>query len=190
MRHYFKVRADGSISGVAVTGGGFTDDLDLSDELNQHPYVLSFREFAQQEEDFLKFMRWDCPCPPEDEDCPCAHMNFVDFYYDGVALIEKVPITVTLDGVDQAEPRTTEPLDYPPGTSVTMTIRAAVPDGTTVLVEPRGRASILQSGELLTFTSGETNPVTLKAPAQGTIGRVIGGNKLVRQFSVSIRGWA
>lgn len=190
MRHYFKVGSDGTVIGVASIDGGFTDELDLSDELNQHPTVVAHREFAQTEENFQGFLRWDCACPAEETVCHCPHKKFVDYYVDNGALILKTPLTVVVDDADQADLIAQTPLDYPPGTSVVVKLRAAVPDGTTVTVVGKGKASIIQADTVLTFTAGESTPVTLKAPAQGTIGRVIGSSRLIRQFSVALRGWA
>ena len=190
MRHYFKANTDGTVTGVATTDGGFTEDLDLSDVLNQHPSVLSHRAFAEEDEDFDNFYAWDCDCPDEDVSCHCPYVRFSDYYVYNNALVEKTPLTVVLDDVAQPSLLPSAALDYAPGTPVVLKLRANVPDGTTVTVTPRSAASIIQAPTELTFTDGETGTVSLRAPAQGTTGRVIGISKLVRQFAVAIRGWA
>ncbi|MGD9725485.1 MAG: hypothetical protein AB7L09_00370 [Nitrospira sp.] len=190
MRHYFKARTDGTIEGVATTHGGFNDAIDLTDDLNQHPHAESHRRFAVADPTFDRFYRWDCSCPDEDKSCHCPHLRFVDYYVHNNALVEKVPLTLTIDGVDQPTARMSEPLDYPPGTAVTLTLKANVPDGTTVTATPTGRAAIARSVTELTFTNGETNPLVLRAPAQGTAGRVFGSGKLIRPFVTILRGWA
>lgn len=190
MRHYFKVNSSGFVTGVATQDGGFSDDLDLADDLSQHPDVLAHRGFAQADDDFDGFLRWDCPCPPEEVTCPCPHKRFVDYYVENGALVEKVQLTVVVDGVEQPEAINATPLDYPPGTPVELKLRANVPDGTIATITPRGRASIAKSTTEVTFTDGESEPLTLSAPAQGTTGFVTGTGKKVRQFSVALRGWA
>jgi hypothetical protein len=97
MRHYFKVNTGGEVTGPVTTTGGFTDELDLTDALNQHPHVLSFRNFAEAEDSFDRFLQWECPCPSEVGDCHCPHINFLDYYANGDALVEKASLVVVID---------------------------------------------------------------------------------------------
>jgi len=133
-----------------------------------------------------------CACDLGDYDCPHAaegiNLKYVDDPLGTPALTDKPALTILVDAVSHGVNDRT-PINKTPGASVTLKLQATVPDGTEILLRRDG-ASVYGSDPTLTFTSNETNEITLTAPNQGELGGLLGTSKLMRPVVVPILGWA
>jgi len=190
MRHFFYTNSEGRLLGTTIKHGGYSDDHDLSDPGCSHPDVIRLLKHAATVEGFDRFVEYVCPCSSSDVDCPCAHNKVIEFYAEGSVLRPKSALLVLIDGVDIG-PVSASPVVRTPGATVVLKLAADVPDGSQIVLQMGGKASIMADGLTLTFAGGETPEVNLTAPALGMTGRVIGiGSKFVRQFSAQLKGGA
>ena len=191
MRHFYQVDANGTLLGAAASGGGgFSEDVDLTDPGCMHPLAIDLQRVAAGVPGFDRYVEYLCPCPGTVGHCQCAYLNLPNYYAEGSSLLEKPLLTVLVDDTPIGDLMNSAPVERVPGTSSTLKLQGDIPDGHQVDVHNAGSILIIPETTTLTFTGGETNVVQLVAPTHAAVGRVVGLSKLVRQFRVQLKGWS
>ena len=197
MRHWLWYKTDGEIGGDITIGGGWDTALDFDDDASTDATVIDNRAGYTGKTGFSGFIAYDCPCPATDVWCehPAKKVNEGRVDTTGPTLEDKPVMQLQLDAVDIAHDSQT---DKVPAATVTLAIDEAVastiPDAVQVRVANiPGWAELLEtSPQDVSFTSGSTPDVTLKAPAQGLVGAVsvkpLNPKNTVGQ-RVKVRGW-
>ena len=188
MRHFMRVDADGRLIGVTIRVGGFDEDHALTDPSCAHPLALDQWKAANTVPNFDRFVEYVCSCDSSVEICPCPHTCLVDNYAEGSVLTAKPALTVLVDDVPLPELIATGPLLRTTGTTISLKLQGSAPDGHQVTLKPAGTAAIIPAEVVLTFNGGETDTVSLTAPATGMSGKVFSISKYVRQFLVQLKG--
>ena len=186
MRHFFYVNSDGELVGPSTCHGGFSEDLDLTDPGCAHPLALGILKQAATLPSFDRFIEYVCGCPGTEAACACPFDRLIDSYADGMTLVTKPALQVSLDGVTYAP--TAGKAERTAGTPVPFKLVGDITDGHQVTVTPVGSASVLAEAVVLTFNGGETEGINLVTPATGMTGRVVGHSKYVRQFWAQLKG--
>jgi len=197
--HYLSFDATGYIVGYAP--GHWTTDWEGEDPTEDSP-PAPLGSHARNVRDYLLgpdspgtaigLIEFTCACDALDADCPHVQERVADYYVadpEGTpALTAKPALTILVDDVSH-DPNDPTEIEKTPGASVTLKLQAAVPDDTAVTLKRSG-AALYGSDPVLTFDSGETNEVTLTAPAQGLVGELVARTLLVQPTIVRILGWA
>lgn len=194
MRHYFGYTITGELVTIEVYGpAGWPAGKCLANPDCNADAVTSLKASrAIKNPEVVGFIPYDCPCDGATKlikDCKCIGRKFANSYVDVVnkTLVEKPARTVQVDG-EAVEDKAV--LLRPPGTILNLKVVApGIPDGQTATFIQRGSVNLLDADELtLTFTGGESNTVTLLTPPAGLRGDLWLGGRMVRPFSMGVRG--
>lgn len=188
MLHFLHYNLDGNVIGTESCAGGYTTDCDPNDTNNESSHSVTLRDLRKDVEDGAGWVGYDCECISSSF-CHCAAMRAMDSYVVDGNLTRKAVPTLWVGGVQLHLTTYKNPASKPSGSSFAVTIKADVPDGYQLELKNGKTVHILESDTTLTFTNGQSQPVTLVAPAQGMIGSIVGKSKLIKQFSLNIRGW-
>lgn len=188
MLHFLHYNIDGNIIGTESCAGGYGPDCDPNDPSNESPHSAALRELRKDIKDGAGWVSYECECLTSF--CHCAAMRSMDSYVVDGDLARKAIPTLWISGSQLQLTTYKNPASRAPGSSLAVTIKADVPDGHQLELKNGKTVHILENDTTLTFTNGQSQPVTLVAPAQGMIGSIVGKSKLVKQFGLNIRGWA
>jgi len=192
MRHYFGYRADGTLASVETYSGGWPQGVCMADLGCDHPTVTNLRAVrAQNNPEIVGFVAYDCDCPSDEETCDCINDKFAGHCVniETKQFVAKPTTAVFVGGTQVLHGET---VTRPPGAAVKLKVVSPdSPDGATLSFATKGPVEIsLESQITLTFTHGETQEITLVAPAQGSKGTAFITGKLARPFAFSLRGFA
>ena len=194
MKHYYGYTPEGNLWWTFVHTGGFPDGCNLDDPACTNPLAVHLRanyDVNQTHGETLQgIVIYDCPCPAEVGVCDCtATKKNLSYCNDSGDLCDKPAVDVIISGA--VVPHESTITKYP---SQLFTIKlqevvpSTIPDGETATINSDG---LLASGtEELTFTSGITNEVALRAPAQGSTAFLSVIGKLVVLYRLSVKGFA
>ncbi|MHA2063859.1 MAG: hypothetical protein ACXABY_05670 [Candidatus Thorarchaeota archaeon] len=194
MKHYYGYTPEGKLWWTFVHTGGFPADCNLDDPNCTNPLALhllaNYNVNQTHGETLQGIVNYTCPCPTEVGICECVttkkNLSYCDANGD---LRAKPDVDVIISGsVVSHDSSITK---YP---SQLFTIKlqevvpSTIPDGETATVTSEG---LLESGqEELTFTSGVTNEVTLRAPAQGYTAFLTVVGNLIVFYKAAVKGFA
>lgn len=193
MKHFFGATPDGRLHWSFIMSGGYDGtsvDLDAADPQDPHAqHLLSvYNKNMSGSETLDCIVVFECPCPPGgDATCDCPGNKRMSAYCENGQLVDKPACQVLLDGTPIAgETLATRA----PNTLFTVQVVGDPvdhPDGATVEVYS---TSMLENNKVtLTFTGGQTNTATLRAPAQGAIAQFSVVGKLVCPTVMQIKGF-
>lgn len=194
MKHYFGATADGRLHWTFVYAGGFegtTCDLEAAtptDPLATH--LLNVHNKNQTSSEVLDcVVVYTCPCDPSVSICDCAPTKRLNAYCNSGVLTDKPLVDLVIDGITVTSGDTVT--KYPNQlftVKLVSQVVSSIPDGETATLA----TTSLSEAPLttLTFTSDQTNEVTLRAPAQGVQGHFTIIGKMVCHYRVFIKGFA
>lgn len=193
MRHFLWYDETGSLRGVHRHSGGWPAGEDLRDGQSASSKVQSIRSRMAQESEFSGFASFECMCPADHFMCPCAYGLLHDHYFDGTQIVPKPALLVEVDGqvVPTSPVFTGNPLDKTPHATLSVVLKASVPDGHSVqVINGKGHTPLITGPTHLTFSDGVSEALSIQVPDQGLFGIVGGESSLIRRFVVPVRGWA
>lgn len=196
MRHYFGATPDGRLYWTFTMAGGYDGtgvDLDAESPQDAHAQHLLnvYNKNMRADETLDCILVYECPCPPGNMDvCGCPPKKRVASYCVGGVLTDKPTCELLLDGVVVEGDNIT--LSRYPNSLFTLQLREVVadsiPDAEVVNVFS---STMLEAGQAdITFTNGSTNILTLRAPAQGTVGYISTIGRMICHHSLYIKGFA
>lgn len=187
MRHYIRYSTTGELVGVDVRSFGWADGVDPNDPDTTDKVAKFLRSRRSETQSHVGWVAYECPCPRSRDACKCPHALIDDHHFNGHVLFPKPELTVLVNGLP-AEQTT----NVVPGSDVAIKLLAATPEGHKVTVTPVAGyiGELINAPEILTFSGGESNTLTVVAPQQGITGSVTGRSNYVRRFNVALRGWA
>ena len=193
MKHYFWYRTDGSIGGEMTFSGGFPATCDPSDPNTTEPTAVGLRAKHTAEPEYAGIVGWDCGCPGGGFTfCACCNDKVQNsIIVDGVLTPMTTPDWM-VDGVPAPGNDRSSAIDKTPSADVTLKLRSVgIPDGTEVDLRWGAGPEMHQDlPVLLTFTGGETQEITLRAPTQGMRAAVwVFERTLVPVTALHLRGW-
>lgn len=195
MKHFFGATPDGRLYWTFVRTGGYdgTDvDLDADNPQSAHAqHLLSVYNKNQKTNETLdKIVVFECPCPPGSEEvCHCPSEKRLSAYCANGTLTDKPATQLYIDGVSVTND--TRLSRYPNSLFVIKLVAddpQSIPDGETAQVY--SGAMLEDDVATMTFTNGETNTLTLRAPAQGITGSLAIIGRMVCKHNVHIKGFA
>jgi len=198
MKHFFSYEPDGTLYQQVVIKGGFPDDCNIDDPACTHPLSIHIREVqarlqAKPDNPWTHsgMVKFECPCDESEGVCGCAPVKRLDAFWctDTDCLRDKPAIDVLIDGSPVAhDARITRYPNQLFTCKVVAETPSEIPDGA---IATLWSAEMLEDGEItLTFTGGQSNEVTLRAPAQGITGKLVMLGLHVKVHRVFIKGFA
>ena len=169
MKHWLWYKTDGEIGGEIVRQDGWGAE-DLDDSESTDPIVVGLRATYTAMDGFAGFISFTCG--DASGFCDCAWHRVISQRVDtgGPTLEDKPTYTIKVDAVTVNNGDT---IDKTPGTDVDVHLEGSIGDGVVVDISNGGGVDVLQtSPQQLTFVSGTTNTVTIKAPTAGATGGV------------------
>jgi len=196
VRHYIWYKADGAIGGQEVHGGGFPNDCDLTDPDTQNPLAQQLRaNRIRLNPEFAGYLAYDCSCDPSEVWCQCPYHKQATSYVDDGEIVARPTVTMVVDGVDTPSNTADAPLLRTPGANLSIKFRAPeVPNGVQIVV-PRqasiGPDMVPNWPITFTFDGGETNSITLYAPAVRGMMSGLGfyEERWVAPLKLFVKGW-
>lgn len=194
MKHYLSYAENGAIFGINPYGSasglrGWPDEYEIDDPNTTHEPSQTWREGARQPPGG-GYLRYDCPCPRSARNCNCATVMCLSKYVVDGHLIDKLAISVTVDGEQAVSGQV---FDKPPGSKTTVGIRIdEAPDGETIAVMQDTMPQIMLTSEPMiemATVEGALPDVDVYAPAQGFVGRLRIAGRICTMMEVRIRGW-
>ena len=187
MRQYIFYADDGALLGCELRVGGWPPGADPRDPKTQSRVAqIARKNRIEQSPDFAGWVPYDCPCSTALQACQCSLNLIQNHYYNGKVLFPKPELTVAVEGVV-----VNGSSNIAPGAVAELIIRAAAPDGHTVLIKNTAGGVLLGDGPVtVSFSGGASAPVELTGPPQGVTHYIQWGSKYVRTDQLAIRGWA
>ena len=193
MKHYVWHRTDGSIGGHMQFQGGFPVGCDPADPATTDPRAQALRATYTAKPEYGGIVAYTCGCGAGQTGfCGCANARVRDAIVVGGVVTAMATMQWRVDGVlidplGVSDP----PLDKTPGANVVVSLVGAVPDGVAVSIQRNTSPDLAQSFPVvLTFTGGETDQATLRAPGAGLTGAVVAYHRVYVPWSgLKIRGW-
>jgi len=195
MKHFFGATPDGRLYWTFVRAGGYDGtavDLDADDPQDSHAqHLLSVHNKNMRASETLdSIVVYECPCPPgNDNVCDCTSTKRLSAYCKDGVLTDKPTCQLLIDGVPVSNEVV---LTRYPNSLFTAQLVADDPDS----IDDDETATIYSqvmletSSEVMTFSGGSTNTVTLRAPSQGLTGALSIGGKMVCAHRLFVKGFA
>jgi len=186
MRHYIRHSSDGELVGCDICTGGWPAHADPRDPDTTDSAARNLRKYLTHPT-FSGWAAYDCPCSAQVVTCQCPFSLLPNHYYNGVVIFPKPSLTLEVDGA----PVEGGSLFAVPGSVVSFVIRAAAPDGYVAYAHYQGESVDPDNAVIvLTFNGGVSAPTELTVPVQGVSNTINGKSKYVREFQLTITGWA
>jgi hypothetical protein len=195
MKHYFGATPDGRLYWTFVRAGGYDGStVDLEDQNPQDPHALHllsvYNKNMKASETLDCVLVYECPCPPGGQEvCDCPSQKRITSYCNNGVLTDKPTCKLLIDGVDTTTGTTVT--RYPNSLFTAQLVADDPNDFQDGEVAYLYSTQMLETGQAtLTFNSGQTNTVTLRAPAQGSRGYLSVAGIRVCYYSLYVKGFS
>lgn len=193
MHYFFWYDDRGAIRGVTQCRDTIDPNCEPDNPNTTHPQGVDLRRFYFDGQgaafNVKNCVRAECGCSPI-SDCQCGSACVRNKVVVSGRLVDKPVLTVYIDGEAQSAVFGVM-VNKAPGSKVSIRLEAPdVPEGHQIVLSRGGAELSIEDELVFTFSGGSTNTIVLTAPAQGLMGAIAASSISVRDFSVTIRGWA